>query len=88
VRRRGKTPEESTAQSEDQADDKKLGPANSLRATFAVIPSQDQSNEEANNQRQGYPATDAFRPAELLRDDVDPLKEREGGRDVGNSPLH
>src|SRR5436190_2340495 len=53
-----------------------------------MIPSQHQHDKETNNEGQGNAATDAFRPAELLRDNVDALEERESRGDISYRPLH
>jgi len=52
-----------------------------------MVPSQHQRDEETNNQGKGNAATHAFRPAELLRDNVDALEKGERRRHISNRPL-
>ena len=59
-----------------------------MRATFSVIPGQDQRDEEPDAQRDNDEAHRLLGPVESLRDDVDPLEERERRRDIGQCPLH
>src|SRR5438093_11660285 len=53
-----------------------------------MVPSQHHHDKETNNEGQGNAATHAFRPAELLRDNVDALEERESRGDISYRPLH
>src|SRR5206468_10143355 len=53
-----------------------------------MVPSQHQHDKKTNNEGQGNAATHAFRPAELLRDNVDALEKGERRRHISNRPLH
>src|SRR5450432_4007947 len=53
-----------------------------------MVPCQHERDEKPNDQRQGNAASHAFRPAKLLRDNVNALEERKGRRDISHSPLH
>ena len=84
----GEPPKESAANRQQKRQNQQFSPGHALRATFSVIPGQDQRDEEADTERDDDEAHRFFGPAKSLRDDVDPLEERERGRDISHRPLH
>ena len=52
------------------------------------VPGQDQRDEKSDDQGERNAAADAFRPTELLRDNVDALQKGERRCNVGHAPLH
>ena len=87
-RHTGKSPEQPAADGQDQRQEQQLWTADFLGPAFAVIPGEEQRDKEADHKRQGDAASQSFRPAELLGNNVDPLQECESRRDVGDRPLH
>ncbi|MGH8041220.1 MAG: hypothetical protein ACREPN_04150 [Rudaea sp.] len=59
-----------------------------MRATFAVIPRQQQRDEKANTNRNDQNALDHVRPRKFLCNDVDALQKRKRAGHIGNRPLH
>ena len=82
------TPKESAAKRQQEGKDQQFGPGHALRATFPVIPGQDQRDEKPDAQRDNDEAHRLLRPSEPLGHDVDSLEEREGRRNIGQRPLH
>ena len=81
-------PEKATTNRREHGKDQQFSPANPLRATLSVIPGQDERDKEPDAERDDDEAHRLFGPAKSLRDNVDALEEREGGRHIGHRPLH
>ena len=88
MRRAGEPPEKSAAKGQEQRQNQQLRAGHALRAAFPVIPGQDQRDEKSDDQSERNAAAHAFRPSELLRDNVDALQKGERRCNVGHTPLH
>jgi hypothetical protein len=87
VRSAGVSPKNAATRSQDQTENEEFRAANSLRSALAVIPRQDQSDKEAEHERQSDSSLHAARPGKLLGDDVNCLQQSESTGDICHCPL-
>ncbi|HET7662614.1 MAG TPA: hypothetical protein VFK31_03160 [Rhodanobacteraceae bacterium] len=82
------SPQQPAADRQQQRKDHDLGAADALGAALAVIPRQHQRDDKADDQHQRDAALQSVRPAELMRNYIHALQQRERERDIRGRPLH